>query len=238
MLEAHGRLVIPLVSNDDRGFALDRDGDSLTLLDPSGAVLDAIRFGRQIPHHTLARLPSRADRWGLCLPTPGAVNRRASATSMTGVQVNEIYAASGVAFDEDYAELLNLSPWPGDLTGVALTDDPLAQPDRFVFPPYTYMAANEFFVMDSSDLGFGLQEWFESLSLLHAATGKILDRVYWQGQGSTTTLGRFPDGSGSWITLSPGTPGRPNDNLQTFPTEIPPGGLGEPLAISPERRSR
>ncbi len=220
-LNARERLTIPLVPTETSGFALDRDGDSLALIAPDGTVIDEIHFGRQIPHHTLARLPSDANQWGLCYPTPGAVNRQAITTGAPHVRLNEAYAASGIAFDEDFVELLNVSPWPGDLTGTALTDDPLTDPDQFIFPPYTFIAPNEFVVIRSSELGFGLDAWFESISLIGAAGGEILDRVYWQGQGRHSTIARIPNGDGSWEVVSPGTPGRANESLVSAPTETP-----------------
>ena len=231
MIAAGERLTIPLITTETSGFALNRDGDILTLIDPLGTVIDTISFGRQIPNHTLGRLPSDANRWGLCHPTPGSANLPAAATGFAAARINEVYAASGLAFDEDFLELINTSGRPLDLTGLALTDDAIAHPNKFTFSPHSFMGPEEFLVLNSSELGFGLEAWFESLSLRDAAGGAVLDRVFWQAQGKRTTYGRFPDGTGPWTVLSLGTPGRPQCKPPDRAHGNDAGSLGEQLAV-------
>ncbi|MFT4639862.1 MAG: hypothetical protein ACI8T1_003187 [Verrucomicrobiales bacterium] len=211
VLEPNNYLVVPLSS----GFALDRNGETLTLLDSTGTVIDEIAFGRQIENHTLGRLPSDANTWGLCLPSPDSSNVRATVASASSVRFNEWYAAAGGAFQDDFVELVNIAPWPIDLTEVSLTDDLVYNPNRFQFPPHTFLDREDFFVLKRDTLGFGLDPWFETAVLHDPTNGEILDRVVLLGQGSENTTGRLPDGTGPWAPLFLGSPGRANGTIST-----------------------
>ena len=79
--------------NDESGFlfGLDRDGDSVVLLNDSGERVDAVSFGRQLPGYSL--IQDEAGKWSLGVPTPGDSNVQASIAPLSALRINELMAA-------------------------------------------------------------------------------------------------------------------------------------------------
>ncbi len=210
MIGPNGLVVVPLMAQEPSGLALDRDGEGIALIDPAGRQVDAIRFGAQIAGHTLGRLPSDPGSWGLCEPSPEQSNRPAVLGSVQGLRFNEWNAASGLAYRQDYIELINVGALPIALDGVWLTDDPARLPDRFAFPSHAFIPVGGYVVVDEDALGFGLDAWFERVEMLGHSGATVVDVLRGQAQPPGMTVGRVPDGEGAWGPLEVGSPGRAN----------------------------
>ncbi len=129
--------------------------------------------------------------------------------------INELLASNTTAvmdqdgeFD-DWIELYNNSNTEIDLTGYFLSDD-ASDLMQWEFPAGTTIAGNGYLTIwaDKDDLQTGLHANFklsstaESVFLVNAA-GTILDEVSYADQTTDISYGRFPNGTGSFQTMSP-----------------------------------
>jgi hypothetical protein len=147
-------------------------------------------------------------------------------TSAVGVPVvlNEVLAsnhsftnASGAT--PDWVELFNTSTNDVDLADLSLSDDPNSA-RKFVFAPNTIISAGGFLMIDcdnkspvgTNNTGFTLNASGGTLFLFNSLTngGGLIDSVAFGLQVSDFSIGRAPDGSGSW-TLNLPTPGAFNE---------------------------
>ncbi len=130
------------------------------------------------------------------------------------VRLNEILANNRSALNRggtfpDAIELFNEGPAPVNLSGMRLTDDP-ALTDKYIIPPGVTLAASAFLVIDSTQLGFGLDEGGEGVFLFHTVAngGALLDSVEFGTQLPDLSIGRLNQG-GEWLPTQP-TFGSPN----------------------------
>jgi len=148
------------------------------------------------------------------------------------LQINEILADNRSAVEHagtfpDLVELANRGGAPVDLSGFGLTDD-RANPDRFVFPEGTSIAAGERLVLVADrqfgtpgiHLGFSLNSEGEGLYLYDrpADGGGLLDAIEFGIQVPDLSLGRRDDGQ--WVLSQP-----------TFGAANLPARLGDPAAL-------
>ena len=198
-------LVLTLQRTDETGFALDRDGETLTLYSPEGGIVDQLSFGRQLPNHTLGRAPANPNQWALGTPSPNNQNRPALVASTTEARFNEWYVASGVAYQEDFIELANAASVPIDISELTIRSN-----ESYRLPAYSYLGVDDFFTLNAEDLGFGLNAWFGTASLLHPTTGNVIDQIFWQGEHSEASTGRVPNATGPAAALTEPSPGAAN----------------------------
>ena len=210
-IEAGRYLVVPLITTDQGGFALDRSGETLTLYSPIGAIIDRIAFGAQIDTHTLGRLPSDPNQWSLTEPTPNSFNQLTVLGSPFGARINEWYAASGGALESEFLEFANATPWPIKLDALTVADERSRSAPPFEFPAHSFLASDGHLVLDPSSLGFQLDAWFESITIRDPVAGQVVDQVFSQGEHSLTSTGRVPDAVGPWQPLAQPSAGRSND---------------------------
>jgi hypothetical protein len=136
--------------------------------------------------------------------------------------LNEVLARNygldeGDGTHSEWIELYNPNPQTIELTGLALTDD-LAQPERFVFGDRTTLFGHSFLrvrlerLEDTFGLGFSDYLAFfkldgdgDQIYLLDtpANSRALLDTVRFGPQIADLTIGRVPDGSGSWQLTQP-----------------------------------
>lgn len=168
-------------------------------------------------------------------PTPRGVGR--AATTWTGllvlalswvsypaagqVTLNEVMANNKTAVANgseypDYVELYNAGAASVSLAGMRLTDDPYT-PAKFVFPAGTTIAARGYARVwcDTNTAAPGLHTGFglnadTDLLRLYAANGALLDAVDFGVQVPDLSIGRVPDGTGTWQLTVP-TPRAPNE---------------------------
>ncbi len=115
--------------------------------------------------------------------------------------------------DADWVEVVNLSPWAGDIGGWVLSDDPAAPEHRYAVPAGTRIdAAGHWWVPraagDAAGFPFGLSCARDTLVLL-TPQGVLADLLLLRDPGPGLTLGRLPDGAGPFGVTVP-TPGEPN----------------------------
>jgi hypothetical protein len=135
-------------------------------------------------------------------------------SSWPTVRLNEILAGNRSALNRggtfpDAIELFNEGSAPANLSGMRLTDDP-AVPNKYIVPPGVTLAGNAFLVIDSTQLGFGLDEAGEGVFLFHTVSdgGALLDSVEFGTQLPDLSIGRLNEG-GEWLSTRP-TFGSPN----------------------------
>ncbi|MBI5384326.1 MAG: lamin tail domain-containing protein [Verrucomicrobia bacterium] len=151
------------------------------------------------------------------------------------LRINEVLAANDSAVNHngttpDMIELYNAGPTTLDLSGVRLTDT-TADPDLFLFPPGTTLAAGGYLVLYANDpdgtpgfhLGFNLSQEGDTFYLYDSAAngGALIDSVSFGPQIPDLSIGRLAsplpsDGSGAggegWALTRP-TFGAPNQAM-------------------------
>lgn len=125
----------------------------------------------------------------------------------------------------DWIELYNNGTETVDLGGSTLSDDML-NPTKFVFPTNTLIAARGYLTVwcDNNTAapglhtGFGLNDEGQTVALFAPEVGglAVRDFVTYGLQVGDLTIGRAPDGAGTWSLTSP-TPGAPNQAQQLAP---------------------
>ena len=186
------------------GFGLSKGGDELHLFDTHDEVIDSVRFGQQLTGHSLSRTSSNPNLWALGILTPGESNQRVTQSLGVRTRINEWYANSGTAVNEDFVELINREPWPVALSGFQL----ISTSDEVVMDPLHFLAAQD--LEERRDIR--LNASFGSLEL-QDTQGEVLDRVIWQAQSDLASQGRVPDGSNAWQILTPPSPGDVNEMM-------------------------
>jgi len=238
------------------GFALSAEGEGLYLYDkPSngGDLVDSVVFGPQINGFSIGRIPHQlppkfggplaphrqlvrdsVESWKLNQPTFGQANVAAPLGDPDKVRINEWLANGQVLFEDDFIELYNPQAAPVELSGLYLTDNPIAQPDKHKIGPLSFVAGNGFavFLADGSDgpshVDFKLSADGGMIALLAPAfrrgypgqwPGLIspplseIDKVIYGPQTTDVSQGRAPDGANSFDFLLLPTPGVANPTL-------------------------
>ena len=77
---------------------------------------------------------------------------------------------------------------------------------RYVFPELSFIGAGAFLVIDSGQLGFGLDGRFENIWLF-GDNGTVIRQVPMISQGPDASTGLDPDGGANWTTYPVPTPG-------------------------------
>jgi hypothetical protein len=186
------------------GFGLDRNGQSLALYAPANGaheLVDLVRFGRQLPDLTIARLAGAASGWRLGEPTPGLENRPQRLASPAQVRINE-WMARPLAGD-DWFEVYNPASLPVAIGGLAFSDA-MSAPRKSIVPALSYLASGEFVRLladgqpdqGAHHVGFQLNGAGGTLALF-AADGQRLDAVLYGPQEPGVSQGRLPDGTGA-----------------------------------------
>jgi hypothetical protein len=168
------------------------------------------------------------------------------------VVINEVLASNqeGATDEagehEDWAELVNRSAQPVDLSGYGLTDD-LEEPHKWAFPAGVVIAPGQrVLVWADEDLGqgslhadFKISKGGEVLGLFTPA-GALVDYVSLRAQRDDVSYGRRFDGSAFWVEQGEATPGAPNTGRGNPPpnfwsvrteTPLPQPGAPNPLTV-------
>ena len=142
------------------------------------------------------------------------------------VVVNELMASNDTTHaDEageydDWLELYNASDAPVALTGLHLTDDPEDRPFRWELPARTMAPRERLIVWCDGDTlqsdlhaPFKLSARGESIALVELGPGPggtLRDYWVFGPQQSDVSIGRYPDGNPSWVTLDDPSPAEGN----------------------------
>ncbi len=137
------------------------------------------------------------------------------APTLGDLVINELLASNAVTeadqdgeFD-DWIELYNNGTTAIDLEGYTLSDD-VNELDQWAFPAGTTIGANEYLIIwaDKDDEQVGLHSSFKLSAggetvFLSDAAGELLDQVELQDQIEDISYGRFPNGTGDFLTMPP-----------------------------------
>ncbi|HNQ88716.1 MAG TPA: lamin tail domain-containing protein [Verrucomicrobiota bacterium] len=197
------------------GFALDDEGESLTLYDRAengGQPLDSVTFGLQVPDRSIARLDD--GHWALALPTFGEPNQPARLGDASRVRINEWLANTGIVFRDDFVELHNPDTQPVAIGGFHLTDEPVTWPKRQQIPPLSFIPAGGYAVFYADpDIASGRNRLEFHLALevgmigLSDAAGVLIDQIPYGPQRPDVSEGRSPSGSSTILFFETPTPG-------------------------------
>ena len=204
------------------GFFIDSDGDDIYLLDPAAAAVDSVVFGMQLEDQSIGRFGAQ-KRWTLTEPTFGAANKIAPRGDHRNLKINEWLADGNILFVDDWVEIYNPSLWPVDMGGLFITDDPVAEPNRALIRPLSFVDGTGYavFEADKSDasghLRFNLSADGEILAIYDADLTEI-DKVIYTPNMTDASQGRTPDGSDSVQFFDLPTPGVSNASINTTVT--------------------
>ncbi|MFQ5638143.1 MAG: DNRLRE domain-containing protein [bacterium] len=219
-------------------FKLSKGGESLSLFDPSGGVVDQLTFGVQSDDVSLARSPDGSGGFvATTTPTPGAANViTGSAQSQPKIVINEFLAVNsntnqdGDGASSDWIELYNADSKAVNLRGYSLTDKS-SLPDQWTFPSVMLQPGDFLLVWASGKdragnelhTNFGLSGAGEFVGL-YSPEGFAVDGIDYGIQSTDVSIARNPDGSGDFKATSNPTPARSNR------AGTPPSGV---LSFSP-----
>ncbi len=206
-----------LTSGLHLGFGLDNDGEGIYLYNASGAIIDQVQFGRQIPDASVGRFGPDGT-WRLTRPTPGSENVPMALGDHATLKLNEWLAQGEVLVDHDFIELYNSQPDPVNLAGLSLTNDPLGVTHSPAFAPLSFIAGSGYALLkaDGQDgaghVNFTLPSSQGLLGLLDQDQ-QVIDEITYGSQFADVSEGREPDGSDIIKALALPTPGAPNPGV-------------------------
>jgi hypothetical protein len=189
------------------GFSLkSNEGDGVYLYDAGELLVDRVEFGIQIKDRSIARL-GHDGTWGLAQPTFGADNVAVLTGDPRNLQINEwftagTYTIAGETHTNDFLELANRDMLPVALGGLHLTDDLVADPDKFTIAPLSFITGGGLSVFTADgDTGRGVDHANFQLADdqgeigLFAADGQTrIDYVIYGPQRAGESQGRSVDG--------------------------------------------
>jgi CotH kinase protein/Lamin Tail Domain/Right handed beta helix region len=212
------------MSGTHLGFSLDGQGEGLYLYDKAGALLDSVEFGLQIPDLSIGKT-GPDGRWRLTVPTFGQANVAVPLGDPSTLKINEWLADGRILFEDDFIELYNPQPSPVDLSNLYLTDNPATQPRKCLLGPLSFIAGQNFAVLQADDhsrpghLNFKLSPNGEIIALFDNE-GNQIDQVYYGPQTTDVSQGRAPDGADHLAFFTLPTPGVANPQSEAGTDEV------------------
>ena len=182
------------------GFALGRNGETISLFDAATNRLDALTYGLQMQDYTVGRV---AGEWQLTAPTPGATNVAVAVASPASLALNE-WLANPLAGEQDWLELFNRSvSAPVALRGLYFTtSNAVFRYGALSFvPPLGHI---QLFAEESpgaDQVEFKLPAAGGTIALSDE-TGEELERITYGQQTSGVSEGRLPDGAANLSTFN------------------------------------
>jgi hypothetical protein len=197
-------------SATNTGFGLNARGDTVLLFDrptDGGALVDAVRFGLQVPDRPIGRIPDGTGNWTLNTVTPLAANGAAGLGTISALRINEWMADP--ADGSDWFELLNTDSQPVALGGLFLTDN-LTDKTRSPIEPLSFLGVGadaflQFIADGKADAGadhvsFSLKKTGGALGVF-SPSGAQLDAIAYGAQTTGISQGRLPDGSPTFVAF-------------------------------------
>jgi hypothetical protein len=194
----------------------------------SGAVLLEVHYRDESPwpagaagtgHSIVLAHPSLGEgdpkAWGRSAFMGGSPGVAEPAAPAEQVVINE-FRASGT--EPGFIELFNPSTAAADISGCLLTDG--FDLNRFQIPEHTLLDPGQYVVFTDQDCGFKLSSTGGSILLVDSVRARVVDAVRYGAQALPRSLGRHPNGSGTFRTLETATPGGANSWLHIAPVVI------------------
>jgi hypothetical protein len=194
--------------NDKFGLS-GTSGETVWLENGAGTIIDSVAFPPLGADTSYARRTNGSATWVKLSPTTKGVTN-------SQVVMNEVYAA-GVPGNLDWIEIYNVSDDTIDISGYKIYDiGGTTGKDKKPFPGGTVIPTHGFYVIitDTASAGlndkFGLSGTSGETVWLENSTGTIIDTVAFPPIGSDSSYARKPDGSLTWVKLTPATRGATN----------------------------
>ncbi len=192
-------------------------------------LLDTVTYPALVSGQGLIRTGSSGSTWSTTgSPTPGATNASTPTSSSAGVdllRINEVMANNDSTIVdpdepgayEDWIEIYNPGSGAVDMSGLFLTDD-LASPTKWQVPSGVTIPAGGYLLFwadgetaqGSTHANFKLSADGEAAGLTASDGKTVIDSVTFGAQGLDVAYGRYPNATGSFMRLSPATPGAKN----------------------------
>ncbi len=185
-------------------FGLSADGESITLADTNGDLVDHVDSPALGDGEFYARVPNGGNTWQIVnTATPGMPNI-GGVPSQT-LFLNEIVSTG----DPDWVELYNATPSDIDISGYFIYDGGSSD-NKSVFPAGTVVPANGFLTWDCDDVqtNFKLSSGGEDVYLENDLE-EAIDSVTFPAMNDGESYARIPDG-GDWAITTTPTPGSTN----------------------------
>jgi len=216
-IPANGYLIVwcdgAATSGLHSGFALGRNGETISLYDASVSRVDAISFGPQAANYSIGRTASAGapGAWALTVPTTNAANIAATLAPASALSINEWLANPAPGLD-DWLELFNTSSSaPVALRDIYLgTSNALFQIKSLSFlPPRGYLQLHADGNPGADHLDFTLPSG--GAIVLYDTGGGELQRVTYGPQAQGVSQGRLPDGTATIVAfIGSASPGATN----------------------------
>ena len=228
------------------GIALNNAGDTVNFIDVDGAtVIDSHQYDSSSPDVSIGRLPDGSSTWiTFTEPTPGGPNGSGSGAS--NVCINEFLPQPAVVYTLEWIELYNPLDVDVNLSGYVLDDITDGGTSPYTIPNGTIISAHGFLVFYSNVTGIALNNDGDTVNLLEPDGVTVVDSFSYTSSTDDVSIGRLPDGGGTWTTFSNPTPGSSNSGSLLYyvrlytDSEVPDGvkdGMW-PQPHLPERRSK
>ena len=195
------------------GFALNSEGESVSLFNASTGLLDHVDFGLQPPDLSLGRVADGSGPWTLTAPTPELPNLAQPLGESTALRFNE-WMANATPFP-DWFEVYNSTNLPVAVGGLVFTDQLATPPGNRAIPALSFISGNGFLVFVADDLAstaanhldFKLSSTSgETLRLYATNRADVLDTVTFGPQTLNVSQGRLPDGGTNMVFFSVNQP--------------------------------
>ena len=199
------------------GFSLNGAGESVSLFDPDGVLVDSVVFGPQVADLSIGRTGLSEEEWRLNIPTPGTENQIQSLGDPAGLRINEWMSKPETIYTQDFVELYNPDALPVSLGGMSITDSP-GDPDRgTILPALSFLGGGGYGVLEAvgndadspSELPFKLSASYGWLAIYGSNMVEI-DRVHTSCDRPDFSQGRVTDGDELYARFAVPTPGFSN----------------------------
>ncbi len=210
-------------------FKLSRNGEKITLTQPDGkTIIQQAQYPAASLDASFGSLPDGSDKYTfLPEPSPGAANTY-QYTLVEGIVINEVLADNESTYPdnlgeiEDWIELYNTNDFSVNVGGLIFTDSlqkPIGHRIPNTYPDSTTIPAKGFLVFWADNdpeqgvlhLDIKLTASGEDVGLVQYRNEAVfLDSYTFGAQTPNESIGRFPDGTGSWRNMTVPTPGRAN----------------------------
>ncbi len=195
-------------------FKLSASGEDIVLADAAGVILDYLTFPSQVTDMSYGRYPNGTGSFQ-SMPASCNAENISAVVVVSDVVINEFMASNATTVTdpdgeyEDWIELYNNGSSAIDLSGYFLADD-AGDLALFEFPTGTSIAAGDYLIVwaDKDTLQSGYHANFKLSSSGETIyfvdpTGIVLDEVSYAAQLEDFSYGRYPNGTGSFQSMTP-----------------------------------
>jgi hypothetical protein len=221
IIPAQGWLVIVVDDEDESGFGLSGNGETVWFENSAGEIIDSIAFPALEENQSYGRYPDGDVNWEvLNTVTKGAANDNSIPPPAATLLMNELYS-QGIPEEPDWIEIFNVTDTEIDLSGYKIYDSggQSGSKPKKEFPAGSVIPAGGWLVItvdDEDDSGFGLSSNGEEV-WLEAPDGTIIDNLIFPALAIDHSFGRKPDGSDNLVTFTEVTKGSSNNDAAILP---------------------